>query len=85
MRALSGAQGFALAVVNGHYRPIGWAGRSLFFIRSLLQLLLAALLALLSWPFGRHHAATWLVRAWANLGKLSVLWGWRSHIYVRKL
>ncbi len=83
LRALSGGQGFARGVVDGRYRPIGWIGRSLFFLRSLLQLIVSATLALLTLPFGRHHAAAWLVRAWANIGKLSVYWGWRYRAYAR--
>ena len=81
MRALSGGQEFARQTVNGNYGPIGWIGRGIFFCRALLQLLLAAGLALLSWPGGRHRAARWLITASANLGKLSVFWGWRYRAY----
>jgi succinoglycan biosynthesis protein ExoM len=34
-----------------------------------------------SWPLGRHRAAQWLTRAAANLGKLSIFWGWHYHEY----
>jgi succinoglycan biosynthesis protein ExoM len=81
MRALSGGQEFARQTVNGKYGPIGWSGRARFFCRALLQLLAAAALALLSWPGGRHCAARWLITASANLGKLSVFWGWRYRAY----
>jgi succinoglycan biosynthesis protein ExoM len=81
MRALSGGQEFARQTVNGRYGPIGWPGRAVFFCRALLQLLVAAGLALLSWPGGRHRAAHWLITAYANLGKLSVFWGWRYRAY----
>lgn len=81
MRALSGGQEFARQTVNGKYGPISWIGRGAFFCRALLQLLLAAGLALLSWPGGRHRAARWLITAYANLGKLSVFWGWRYRAY----
>jgi succinoglycan biosynthesis protein ExoM len=81
MRALSGGQEFARQTVKGKYGPIKWNGRAAFFCRALLQLLTAALLALLSWPAGRHRAARWLITAWANLGKLSVFWGWRYRAY----
>jgi succinoglycan biosynthesis protein ExoM len=83
LRALSGGQGFARATVGGFFRPIGLAGRCLFFLRALAQLIVAAGLAVLSVPFGRHHAAAWLIKAYANLGKLSVLWGWQYRAYAR--
>lgn len=81
MRALSGGQEFARQTVNGKYGPIDWRGRALFFCRSMLQLMVAAVLVLLSWPAGRHRAAQWLITASANLGKLSVFWGWRYRAY----
>ena len=81
MRALSGGQEFARQTVNGKYRPINWLGRAAFFCRALLQLLIASGLALLSWPAGRHRAAHWMITASANLGKLSVFWGWRYRAY----
>jgi succinoglycan biosynthesis protein ExoM len=81
MRALSGGQEFARQTVNGKYRPITWIGRAVFFCRALLQLLAAAGLAALSWPGGRHRAVRWLITASANLGKLSVFWGWRYRAY----
>ena len=81
MRALSGGQDFARQTVKGKYGPISWFGRAVFFCRALLQLLVAAGLALLSWPGGRHRAVRWLLTAAANLGKLSVFWGWRYRAY----
>lgn len=82
-RALGGGQGFARAVVGGRYRPISFPGRAYFYSRALLQMLVATLLAGLSWPFGRHHSAAWLIKASANFGKVSTLWGWRHHEYAR--
>jgi len=83
LRAVAGGQGFARATVFGFFNPIGWAGRCLFFLRALLQLTVAAALAVLTLPIGRHLAAAWLIKAYANLGKLSVLWGWRYFAYAR--
>jgi succinoglycan biosynthesis protein ExoM len=80
-RALSGGQEFARQSVNGSYGQIGPLGRTRFFARAFLQLLIASSLALLCWPAGRHRSAAWLVKAAANLGKLSVLWGWRYRAY----
>lgn len=81
LRAMSGGQEFARQKVSGKYGPISFAGRALFLCRALLQLLLASGLALLSWPAGRHRAARWLITASANLGKVSVFWGWRYRAY----
>ncbi len=82
-RALGGGQGYARALVRGHYRPISDAERLLFYARAFAQMLLAAALAGLTWPFGRHHAAHWLIKASANLGKLSTIWGWTHSEYAR--
>jgi succinoglycan biosynthesis protein ExoM len=80
-RSLSGGQEFARQTVNGKYGPINDIGRARFFLRAMLQLLIAAGLALLSWPIGRHLGARWLITASANLGKLSVFLGWRYRAY----
>jgi succinoglycan biosynthesis protein ExoM len=80
-RSLSGGQEFARQTVNGKYGPISGFGRARFFVRASLQLLVALALALITWPAGRHRAARWLITAWANLGKLSVFWGWRYRAY----
>ncbi len=82
-RALGGGQGFARAVVSGRFRPISGPGRLLFYLRALLQMLVAVVLAGLTLPLGRHHGAAWLVKASANFGKLSTLWGWRHREYAR--
>jgi succinoglycan biosynthesis protein ExoM len=81
LRALSGGQEFARQTVTGKYGHISWFGRSVFFCRALVQLLVAAGLAALSMPAGRHRAARWLVTASANFGKLTVFWGWRYRAY----
>jgi succinoglycan biosynthesis protein ExoM len=81
MRALSGGQEFARKAVGGRYGAIGLRGRMLLLAKSSAQLLAAAGLAGVSWPLGRHVAAGWLIRAAANLGKISVFWGWRYDEY----
>lgn len=81
LRALSGGQEFARHTVSGRYGPINPLGRLSFFGRALAQLLLAAFLAVVSWPTGRHRTAAWLVKVWANLGKLSASWGSRYRLY----
>jgi hypothetical protein len=55
--------------------------RASFFTRCLAQLFIAAGLALVSLPLGRHHAANWLIKVAANAGKLSILSGWQYREY----
>jgi succinoglycan biosynthesis protein ExoM len=83
MRALGDGQGFARYTLSGNYGPINTLGRGRFICRALLQMLAAAAIAIVSIPFGLHHAAAWLVRASANFGKLSALWGWAYPLYAR--
>jgi len=61
------------------------AGRACLFLRALLQSLIAAGLALLLWPCGRHRAAYWLLKASANLGKMSIFLGWHYREYGHKV
>lgn len=75
LRSLRGGQDFARLVLSGRHGPVGRLGRLRLFVRSLAQLLLASLLALLCLPLGRHVAAHWLTKASANLGKLSTFLG----------
>lgn len=84
-RALSGGQEFARKTLSGLYGPIGPLGRLLLFGRAGAQLLVAALLALLMLPLGRHRAAAWLVKVAANAGKLSVMSGWRYDEYAKTM
>jgi succinoglycan biosynthesis protein ExoM len=51
------------------------------FGRSLAQAVAAILLAAVLLPFGLHRSAHWLMKASANLGKLSAYWGWHYHEY----
>jgi len=83
LRAITGGQEFARQTLSGRYRPINSAGRFLFFLRVVLQIVVSALLALLVSPLGRHRAAAWLIKAWGNLGKLSAFWGSRYSGYYR--
>jgi len=75
LRSMRGGQDFARHKMNGRFGPLSITGRLAFFMRALLQAALAGGLALLSFPRGRHRAAFWLLKASANLGKLSVLAG----------
>src|SRR5216683_5882384 len=80
-RALSGGQDFARHSLAGRYGTMSSAKRVRFFLRALVQALAAAALTLVVWPLGRHHAARWLTTLSANVGKLSVFWGWRYREY----
>jgi len=84
LRALAGGQGFARYTLEGRYRPVGWMERILFVLKCFVQLLAAAVGVVVSLPFGRHHVAAWFIKACANFGKLSALWGWHYRPYARK-
>jgi succinoglycan biosynthesis protein ExoM len=66
---------------SGSFGALTTAGRFRLFARALAQAMLAALLSLVSWPLGRHRAAHWLLKASANLGKLTVFVGWHYREY----
>lgn len=79
-RSLRGGQDFARHTLTGRYGPRP-GGRVRLFARALAQLLVASGLALVALPLGRHHAAHWLTKASANLGKLSIFLGWHYREY----
>jgi succinoglycan biosynthesis protein ExoM len=79
-RNMRGGQDFARHLLSGRY-GVKAASRARLFARALFQMILAVLLAALALPFGRHHAAHWLTKASANLGKLSIFLGWHYHEY----
>jgi succinoglycan biosynthesis protein ExoM len=80
-RALSGGQEYSRKTISGRLGPVGSAVRLQLVVRALAQLLIAGALAVVALPFGRHHAAAWLIKASANLGKLSIFWGWHYQEY----
>lgn len=84
LRALRGGQDFARHKLTGRFGELTAAGRTRLFMRALLQSAIAAGLALLSWPFGRHRAVYWLLKASANLGKMSIFLGWHYREYEGK-
>jgi succinoglycan biosynthesis protein ExoM len=79
-RSLRGGQDFARHALAGRYGPRNM-GRTRLFVRALLQLIAAAGLTVLVLPLGRHHAVHWLIKASANLGKLSTFLGWHYREY----
>jgi succinoglycan biosynthesis protein ExoM len=80
-RALTGGQNFARHSLAGRYGRMTFAKRVNFFLVALAKAVVAAAMALLTWPLGRHHAARWLAALWANFGKLSAYWGSRFRQY----
>jgi succinoglycan biosynthesis protein ExoM len=85
LRALRGGQDFARHKLTGRFGDLTTAGRARLFLRALAQAAIAAGLALLSWPFGRHRAVYWLLKASANLGKMSIFLGWHYREYGGKV
>jgi succinoglycan biosynthesis protein ExoM len=85
LRALRGGQDFARHTLTERFGKLTSAGRVYFFLRALLQSVMAAGLALLSWPRGRHRAVYWLLKVSANLGKMSIFLGWHYREYGRKV
>jgi succinoglycan biosynthesis protein ExoM len=81
LRALRGGQDFARHRLAGRFGRLTSAGRVRLLLRALLQAALAAVLALATWPRGRHHAVHWLLKVSANLGKLSTFFGWHYREY----
>ena len=80
-RALRGGQDFARHTLAGRYGKVSSLGRLKFIVQSSIQMLVAAMMTMLVWPFGRHHAAYWLLKLSANLGKLSFFLGWHYMEY----
>lgn len=80
-RSLSGGQQHARLAMQGRYHRVNGAMRAALIARWCAQLVIALVLAALSWPWGRHRAVAWLIKAWANFGKLSMLSRWRYSEY----
>lgn len=85
LRALRGGQDFARHKLTGSFGRLTAAGRARLFLRALLQSAIAAGLALVSWPRGRHRAVYWLLKSAANLGKMSIFLGWHYREYAGKI
>ena len=80
-RAYSGGQHFGRLVITGRFGHRHPARLLLEGGRWMAQLGVALVLALVSWPFGRHRAVAWLIKAWANVGKMTAFFGWRYGEY----
>lgn len=80
-RAYSGGQYFGRLVITGrlgHSTKFSVARQGLLWC---IQSAVALMFASISWPLGRDRAAYWLIKAWANGGKLSAFLGWRYGEY----
>lgn len=85
LRGLRGGQDFARHTLSGSYGRVTGAVRARLILRAVIQLPVAAAMTLVTWPFSTHRAARWLIKASANFGKLSVLWGWHYREYAGEL
>jgi succinoglycan biosynthesis protein ExoM len=85
LRALRGGQDFARHKLTERFGHLTSGGRAWLFLRALLQTIIAAGMALLFWPCGRHRAVYWLLKVSANLGKMSIFLGWHYREYGSKL
>jgi succinoglycan biosynthesis protein ExoM len=75
LRSLRGGQDFARHKLAGRYGAGHALSSALLLSRGILQAIAAAAMALVSWPFGRHFSAFWLLKAAANFGKVSIFVG----------
>ncbi len=85
MRALRGGQDFARHRMAGRYERVTPYGHVRFFLRALLQSMIAAIVAIIVLPAGSHRAAYWLLKASANIGKMSIFLGWHYREYGGKV
>jgi succinoglycan biosynthesis protein ExoM len=84
MRALRGGQDYSRHTLAGRYGAVTAGRVAVLVTRSLVQMCVAAILALLCLPLGRTPAAFWTIKAAANFGKLSLLFGWHYEEYARR-
>lgn len=75
LRSMRGGQDFMRHSLAGRYGPVTAVSRTILLLRALLQMLVAAVLAVFCLPLGLHVAAHWLTKASANFGKFSTLVG----------
>jgi succinoglycan biosynthesis protein ExoM len=75
LRALRGGQDYARHRLSGSFGALSPVGYAQLLARALVQSIAAGILAVVSIPFGRHRAAYWLLKASANVGKISVFAG----------
>jgi succinoglycan biosynthesis protein ExoM len=80
-RSYSGGQYFGRLVITGRLGHATILSRVLQGLLWSAQCAAALFLSAISWPLGRHRAAYWLMKVWANWGKLSAFLGWKYGEY----
>lgn len=80
-RALSGGQEYARKRLAGRYGASGALPAARLFLEALAKAGFATVLIPITLPLGRHQSGYWLTRASANLGKLSVFFGYNYAEY----
>ncbi len=80
-RAYRGGQDFSRNQRRGDFGPAGALHQLKYSAEQVLKLAVAVTLTLCTLPLGRHRSMGWLVKAAANWGKLTSLWGWRHREY----
>jgi succinoglycan biosynthesis protein ExoM len=81
LRGFSGGQAFGLIRISGTLGNLKLPALAVLTVRWTIQLLVSLVLAAVIWPFGRHLSVAWLIKAWANAGKLTALVGRRYRAY----
>lgn len=81
MRSFSGGQAFGLISLAGTLGKVSAMRRLALLGQWSLQLVVALLIAGAARPFGKHRSTAWLIKAWANAGKLTAFRGRRYSAY----
>jgi succinoglycan biosynthesis protein ExoM len=84
LRALRGGQDFARHKLNGRFGNLTILGQLRLLLRSLMLFMMAVVLMILHLPFGWHRAVYWLLKASANIGKMSIFLGLHYQEYGEK-
>lgn len=81
MRSFSGGQAFGLISLAGTLGRVSATRRLLLLGQWSAQLVTALLIAIIVRPLGKHRHTAWLIKAWANAGKLTAFRGRRYSAY----
>jgi len=81
MRAMRGGQDFARHFMQERYGKVSLIGKIKFALRASVQMVVAAAMSVIALPLGLHRAMRWSIKAAANFGKLSYMWGWHYQEY----
>lgn len=84
LRALRGGQDFARHKLNGRFGKLTFLGQTRLFLRAFVFFMIAIVLMIFHLPFGWHRAVYWLLKASANVGKISIFLGLHYQEYGEK-